>query len=77
MKVAAWSVLQPMTAVNLGGERSGRAVELDVLRGSSALAVIVLHAGSGPLTEQAALGDASWPLLVTMNRCQVTLFLII
>jgi|GEM_PF-3859837 len=53
-----------MTAVNLGVEQSGRAVELDVLRGLSALAVIVLHAGSDPLTEQAALGHASWTLLV-------------
>lgn len=35
-----------------------------MLRGLSALAVIVLHAGSDPLTEQAALGDASWTLLV-------------
>jgi probable poly-beta-1,6-N-acetyl-D-glucosamine export protein len=60
----AWSVLQPMTATNPGGERGARAVELDVLRGLSALAVIVLHAGSDPLTEQAALGDASWTLLV-------------
>ena len=50
-----------------------------MLRGASALAVIVLHAGSHPLTEQAASGHASWGLLVpnVMARFAVPVFMIL
>ncbi|HET8937100.1 MAG TPA: acyltransferase [Polyangiales bacterium] len=60
-------------------EPSKRAKELDVLRGASALAVIVLHAGSHPLTDQSASGHASWALLVpnVMARFAVPVFMIL
>jgi peptidoglycan/LPS O-acetylase OafA/YrhL len=63
-------MLQPLTAdsdvrtVVEAPEPRQRAVELDVLRGAGALAVIVLHASAGPLTQESSLGQASWMLLI-------------
>lgn len=50
-----------------------------MLRGASALAVIVLHAGSHPLSDQSASGHASWALLVpnVMARFAVPVFMIL
>lgn len=39
-------------------------MQLDMLRGAGALAVIVLHASANPLTEASSLGQPSWMLLV-------------
>jgi peptidoglycan/LPS O-acetylase OafA/YrhL len=60
-------------------EPSKRAVELDVLRGSCALAVIVLHASGGPLIEESVLGQPSWTLLVpnVTARFAVPVFMIL
>jgi surface polysaccharide O-acyltransferase-like enzyme len=54
-------------------------VELDVLRGAAALAVIILHASTGPVTEQAAVGRASWVLLIAnvATRFAVPVFMIL
>ena len=58
---------------------SKRAVALDVLRGGAALAVVVLHASSGPLTEEAALGRSSWVFLIpnVVARFAVPAFMIL
>jgi surface polysaccharide O-acyltransferase-like enzyme len=60
-------------------ERPKRAVELDVLRGASALAVLVLHASSEPLIEEAASGRASWVFLVpnVIARFAVPVFMML
>jgi surface polysaccharide O-acyltransferase-like enzyme len=60
-------------------EPSKRAVELDVLRGAGALAVIVLHASASPLAEQSSAGQVSWMLLVpnVMARFAVPVFVIL
>jgi surface polysaccharide O-acyltransferase-like enzyme len=56
-----------------------RALDLDVLRGAGALAVIVLHASAGPLTQESSLGQASWTLLLpnVMARFAVPVFVIL
>jgi peptidoglycan/LPS O-acetylase OafA/YrhL len=60
-------------------EPSTRAGELDVLRGACVLAVIVLHASAGPLTEESVLGRTSWMLLVpnVTARFAVPVFMIL
>lgn len=54
-------------------------MELDLLRGASALAVIVLHASGDVLNEEAALGQASWTFLVpnVTARFAVPVFMIL
>lgn len=60
-------------------EPGQRALELDVLRGAGALAVVVIHASATPLSEESALGQASWMLLVpnVAARFAVPVFMIL
>jgi probable poly-beta-1,6-N-acetyl-D-glucosamine export protein len=83
------SVLQPtaadlrmnakLTTLVAARAPSDRSIALDVLRGAGALSVIVLHASAGPLTEESALGHASWMLLVpnVTARFAVPVFMIL
>lgn len=50
-----------------------------MLRGAGALAVVVLHASSGPLTQESSLGRVSWLLLLpnVMARFAVPVFVIL
>lgn len=58
---------------------SKRVVDLDLLRGASALAVLVLHASAEPLIEEAAEGRASWVFLLpnVIARFAVPVFMIL